>query len=135
MLMHATNRIPSEASAVEVAFADAQTLDERAKTAVAAAQKAGIIAEDADGNFKPNEDISWGEAIDMIVKEQQWPLVNVTTPHTKLDEQEQRTLLTAIEHKLLTVPVDDFAKMKDEPVVLGDVMLLMIEIMKGGDEK
>lgn len=131
MLMHATKRISSEASSSKLSFADAQAIDERAKSAVAVAQKEGIVDADHDGNFKPNEEITWLDAISMIVKEKQWPLESVSISNTKVNEQEHAYILTAIEHQLLTVSVDEFTEMKDEPIVLGDVMLLMIEMMKG----
>lgn len=131
MLMQAAKRIPSEVDSAELSFQDAEVIDERAKQAVLTAQKAGIITADANGNFNPDEVVTWFDAVSFIVKAKEWLLESTSSSNATANEQKQAVISTAIEQGLITVSTDAFLKMQDEPIIYSDAMLLMLEIMKG----
>lgn len=133
MLMNATNHTSPEETKEKSTFNDEKDIDPRAKSAVAFAQKYGII-EESDNTFRPNQEITWLEAIAMIVREKQWKLESSIT-HKQLDgnisEKDRSYITTAIENELITITEEEFVQFMNDSVLLEDAMLLIIEIMKG----
>ncbi|MFS0725514.1 ABC transporter substrate-binding protein [Paenibacillus sp. 1P07SE] len=72
LLMHTLGMAVTQPGDQRIGFSDAGDLDPRATAAVASALQAGIIAGYGDGTFKPNQSITWLEAITMTVKAKTW---------------------------------------------------------------
>ncbi|MCR2823601.1 S-layer homology domain-containing protein [Lederbergia panacisoli] len=132
-LINATNRILSEEKSLEPMFVDAIDIDERAKNAVAFAQKLGISDGYGDQMFKPNQEITWLEALIMSVRAMQWTLEDLSE-NQQLYSSVQRPhthMLCSNEPSFDTLTEEEFVNVMNNPVLLGDGMLMMIEMMKG----
>lgn len=134
MLMHATNRIERDDTEIDSSFNDANAIDPRAKNAVAIAQQAGIIHPNKDNKFRPNEEITWLEAIVMTIQALEW-IVDESTENERLDLTDvtaiQPYIQTAVDQHLFSGTKEEFNHVKNDPISLQDAIFLMIEIMKG----
>ncbi|MHA0856811.1 ABC transporter substrate-binding protein [Paenibacillus sp. CMAA1364] len=133
MLMNSLHPDASIDKSLKPTFVDKELIDVRARTAVAKAQQEGIVTGYGKNEFKPNQVITWYEAIGMIVKALDWQVPVNGENEVKLDfvapTWAKPYLKTALERGLIQM-TEQFSHVISGSIELGDVSHIMLEIMK-----
>lgn len=117
-------------------FIDQDEIDYRALNEVAVAQKLGIIQGYGNDDFRPNRDITWFEAISMVVKVLDLDADDVTdVPEYSwlysfhIPDWAENSVLTAIVGNIIS-PLDHDISYLWHDFLLGDAILLIFDIMQ-----
>lgn len=118
------------------AFLDAEHIDSRAQTAVAAAQKRGIVTGYGNETFQPNREITWFEAVAMVTNAMGWLVDDGEQEMNEFDAFPawvKPYLSAAVQRNFIQI-TDDFAKNITDSFRFEDASYLILKIINGSEE-